>query len=283
MLRICANAPAWTSAVVIADFEGLAGETSAERAMLAACAPHMTLTGAGTAKRFTDVCSRALALSAHECDGSLTADYLACRAALLAEATDTVELVLARAPGQPPTGAPDDRTLSDLVLRCQLALSRGELGDAQADARLGLGVLDDLAPTELHRRMRCDLLAALVAIGIERGCHDEADEALGAVILTDSAPSPVTGSLRIAAALARSATDVAMAVATEVEAQPIGVAAPDICWRPWAALARHARAMLPARLHSRARTSSTRARGALRRCSDAHSSSAASSTRESSA
>lgn len=121
MLRICANAPAWTSAVVIADFEGLAGETSAERAMLAACAPHMTLTGAGTAKRVTDVCGRALALSAHECDGSLTADYLACRVALLAEATDTVELVLARAPGQPPTGAPDDRTLSALVLRCQLA------------------------------------------------------------------------------------------------------------------------------------------------------------------
>jgi DNA-binding CsgD family transcriptional regulator len=191
--------------------------------MLAAWASHTTLTGSSTARRVAEVCGRALLEGV---------DYLACRAALLADAGELVERALAHEPAEPATG---DDGLVELAIRSQLALARGDLSDAEANARTALAELEGLPLTALRRRVRSDLLADLVLLALERTQYGEAHQLLGEL---EDADGPVAACLRIALALAQSAP--AADLALEVEQAPVGVIAPGVSWRPLAALAHHA-------------------------------------------
>jgi len=240
-LRICTSARSWSPQDDITSFETLAGDTPGERAMLAACGARMTLTGSFSAARVTDVCRRALADSgaprvAHVSD---SCDYLAGSTALLADGGDLVELALGRSLDQAGFAAIDDGEPCRLALRAQLALSRGELSAAHAHARAALDLLGGRSLTALHRRLRVDLLATLFVIGIECARRDAAEQALAELTDAPDAPNVVVGTLRIALALAQSLPEAAVASATTVAGEPIGIVAPGISWRPWAALAHH--------------------------------------------
>ena len=241
-LRVCTNAGPWSSQDDSAGFESLPGRTPGERAMLAACGAHTTLIGALSAARVTDICRRALADSgtsrvAHVSD---SCDYLAGSTALLADGGDLVELMLGRSLDQAGSAAIDDGEPGRLALRAQLALARGELSAADAHARAALDLLRGRSLTALPRRLHVDLLATLVVIGIERSRCDAAEQALAELTAAPDAPKVVVETLRMALALAQSASRRALASAAAVAQEPIGIAPPGISWRPWAALAYHA-------------------------------------------
>jgi len=202
------------------DVEHLSGTTAAERALLGAWASWATLTAAASAERVADLCGRGL---------SEGVDYLACQAALLADAGDLVEQTLARDCDEMPSG---DDGLVRLAVRAQLALARGDLAAAEADARAGLAELDGLALTALRSRVRSDLLASLVAVALELGWYGQAERMLA------EAGTPAANCLSVALALARS--EPAADLALELEQAPPGIIAPGISWRPLAALAHHA-------------------------------------------
>ena len=216
-LQVYMGAPLTTAT---RDVERLSGRTAAERALLGAWASQATLTAAASAEHIADLCGRGL------CEG---VDYLACQAALLADAGDLVEQALARDCDELPTG---DDGLVRLAVRAQLALARGDLAAAEADARAALAELDGLALTALRGRARSDLLATLVVVALERGrCAD------GERMLAE-AGALAAGCLRVALALAQS--EPAADLALELEQAPAGIIAPGISWRPLAALAHHA-------------------------------------------
>ena len=233
-LRVCAGAAPSASEDAIAGFETLPGDTPRERAMLAGFASHAILTGAASARRVSDVCARALADRGEASSGAFSdiADYLACRAALLADARELVEPWLER------VSEDDHTTLCRLGLRAQLALARGRLAEATIDALAALDVLDQLPPIALHRRMRSDLLVTLAAAAIERSDHADVGRLLSALPDADDAPTTARACLRLALGLARSMPARELALAAEGE--PIGLAAPGLCWRPLAALTHHA-------------------------------------------
>jgi hypothetical protein len=155
-LRVCIDGADWNPRDDVATLEMLAGDTPGERAMLAACGSHLTLIGAATAGRVSDVCRRVIANGGGSRVAYLsdTSDYLAGLTALLADADDLVEVVLARNLQPPGAGAIDDREPCRLALCSQLALSRGELAAAQAHARSALDRLDGRPATALRRRLR---------------------------------------------------------------------------------------------------------------------------------
>lgn len=246
-LRVCGNVPPGPLPDATAGTQSLAGDMAAEREILAAWASDMVLVGSGSAGRVADLCARALADTAGPQDEDVAADYLAGRAALLADAGELIEPVLTSG-SQQRTGGVDDRVLSGLALRAQWDLWRGELSDAEVDAHAALAVVNQLPPTALRRCLRSDLLAAAVAIGIERSGHHEAEQALVQLSEVDDPPSLAVGSLRVALALARSEPVRAVELAGEVDGQPIGIAAPGLSWRPWAALAHHAAGDTPGAL-----------------------------------
>ena len=239
-LRACAGVPSWEPGDATSKVERLAGENPEQRAMLAAHASHMTLVGAGSASRVTSLCARAIAAGTTAQDSDVCTEYLAARAALLADGGDLAETVLARALVKPDSAAIDERGLSSLALRSQLALSRGELPAAAADARTALALLDDRAPSPLRQRMRCDLLSVSAVVAIEQAHHDDAQETLAQLSGATDPPSTAVVALRIALALSQSRLADAVASAAGVEEGPIGIAAPGISTRPWAALAHHA-------------------------------------------
>ena len=218
-LQACAGAlPAAASA-----FQDSPGETAAEHAMLAACASQMALTGGG-AGRVAELCGRAL--SGPAIQGAVPgAGYLACHAAVLADAGDLVETFLARQ-------VPDE---SAAALRAQLAFSRGELAAAAAAARQALGMLDDALPTALCRRMRADVLATLVLVETDRGENEEAERALACLAELEGASRPTIVCLQIARALARSEPTAELAV--EAEEEPAETVVLGGCPLSWAALA----------------------------------------------
>lgn len=246
-LRVCGNVPSEPLPDATAGTQSLAGDMAAERQILAAWASDMVLVGSGSAGRVADLCARALADRAGPQDEDAAADYLAGRAALLADAGELIEPVLTRGSGQR-SGDVDDRVLSGLALRAQWDLWRGELSDAEVGTRAALRVVNQLPPTALRRCLRSDLLAAAVTIGIERSGYHEAEQALVQLSEVDDPPSLAVGSLRIALALARSQPGIAVELAGEVDGQPIGIAAPGLSWRPWAALAHHAAGDAPGAL-----------------------------------
>ena len=240
-LQACAHTCSFATAEAMAAAEAMPGDTPGEQGMLAACAAEMTVTGAGDAARVSAACARALGDGPRQSapEFSDTADYLACRAALLADTHELVEGVLARST-PPDTAAIDDRGLSALVLRSQVALARGDLAGGEADARVAMDLLGARSPTALRRRMRRDLLAELVVVAIERARPDEAERSLTELSVTDDAPHPAIGPLRIALALAQGTPDVALTLAADAGDAPAGILAHGVSWRPWAALAHHA-------------------------------------------
>ena len=191
--------------------------------MLAACATRLVLTG-GSAGRVAELCGRALSQAT---PGSgrpvLGADYLACRAAVLADAGDLVEGVLSH---QIAEQAP--------AMRALLALSRGELAPAAAAAREGLALLAVLSPTALRRRIRADLLATLVLVETERDQSEGAEHALAQLLELDGESLPTTICLQIARALARSEPTAELAARAEAAPEVVGLAGSA---RSWAALA----------------------------------------------
>ena len=84
---------------------------------------------------------------------SETSDSVAARAALLADAHDVVDRFLARGPRETAVTGVDMPAVSDTAIRAQLAHWRGDLAEADLEARRTLGSLDGLAPTSLNRRM----------------------------------------------------------------------------------------------------------------------------------
>lgn len=237
-LRACCHLPPWGSREAPDSFEGVTGDTTPEREMLAALASHMALAGAGNADRVRDLCARALAEV--EEPPSETARYLACRTALLIDANDLVDGTLAR--GSEGQEAPEagEWALAQLALRAQVGLARGDLPRAEADARAALGFLKELPPTALHRRIHADLLAGIVAISIERSRYRNADQALARLVEADDAPGLVVKSLRIALALAHTTSADRIDWLDGSEKELLGVAAPGVSWRAWAAVANHA-------------------------------------------
>ena len=234
VLRVCAQAAPSVSQDTIAGFENLAGDTPRERAMLAGFASHAVLTGAASGGRVSNACARTLADRGQAPWGgfSAIADYLACRAALLADAGELVDPLLGR------VSEDDHTTLCRLGLRAQLALARGRLAEATTDARTALAVLDQLPPIALNCRMRSDLLVVLAAVAIERSDHAEVEQLLSVLPDADDAPTTATACLRLALGLAQSMPALEIALAAEEE--PIGLAAPGLSWRPLAALTHHA-------------------------------------------
>jgi len=241
-LRVCGNAPASGSPDEIAGWESLAGTSAAERAMLAACASHMTQIGAGDAVRVRDLCARAVGGRVEKLGAGVTslAEYLARRTAILADAGTLIEPVLGRE-RDPDSATPgDDRELARSALRSSLLLARGDLSEAQTETSVALDLLKELPSTSFRRLIRADLLAALIAIRIEQARHDEAAETLAHLSGAATASRTVVISLRIALALGRSAPAEAAACATQLDREPPGIAAPGISWPPWAARAHHA-------------------------------------------
>lgn len=240
VLRACAQPPA-PAEDSLAGVEALSGDTESERALLAGFASRAILTGAASAKRINRACARVLTDRGEAPSGAISdmADYLACRAALLADAGDLVEDFLGRTSEDDGAAAEPGGRLARLGLRAQLALSRGELAEAEASARAGLALLD-VPPTALHRRVRADLLVVFAAAAIERSNDDEAEQALTELLGAEDAPSAATTSLRLALALAQSLPALEIASAAPAEQAPIGLVAPGISWRPLAALAHHA-------------------------------------------
>ena len=224
----------------MARLEAMAGTTAAERAMLAACASQLSLAGARSAAEVRDVCVRALSDSSGRLGTGLSeiSEYLACRTAVLVDAPDLVEPVITRE--RESTAPSRDRDVSRAALRSQLALARGDLPDAGARAVAALRLLAEFPPTALPRRLRSDLLAALVTIFIERGRYPEAEEALSQLKNAGDTPTIVVTSLRVALALGRSEPADAITYAADLEGGPAGIAAPGISWRLWGALAHHA-------------------------------------------
>ncbi len=216
-LQVCMGAPLTATSN---DIEALSGETAAERALLGAWASEATLRGAASADRIAGICGRALREDV---------DYLAAQAALLADAGELVQQALTREGRESLSG--DDKIVRSAV-GAQLALARGDLAACEADARAGLAELDGLALTALRRRIRSDLLAALVVVALERGRHGEAKRTLAEV------DEPAASCLRVALALARS--EPAIELAVELEQGLPGIIAPGLSWRPLAALAHHA-------------------------------------------
>lgn len=229
-LEACAGAvPAAAS-----FFADLSGETPAERAMLAAYASQMTLTGAAAAQ-VAELCGRALAGDAIRRDaaGFPGADYLACHAAVLADAGDLVEARLAR---PVPEGSPvPESAASDAALRAQLAFWRGELAQAAAAAHEALALLEGASPTALRRRIRADVLATLVLVETDRGEHEAAENALARLADLEGTSVPTRVCLDIARALARSEPTAELAL--EAEDVPAETVVLGGCPRSWAALA----------------------------------------------
>jgi DNA-binding CsgD family transcriptional regulator len=240
-LRVCGNASPCESPAISADADSVAGTSSAERAMLSACATHMTVIGAGSAVRVRDLCARAPGDRPAPLAGiDDVADYLACRTAILADGSDLVELTLARqSEAEPDTMASEGCEPSRHALRSQLSLAQGDLAGADTEAQAAFALLYGLPPSLLARRVRSDLLALMVMVQIEQSRYDEAAKALAQLTDAGDAPSLVAASLRLALALALSKPAEAITCAAELEREPIGIAAPGISWRPWAALAHH--------------------------------------------
>jgi DNA-binding CsgD family transcriptional regulator len=227
-LRACAGAAATLDARAPSPCAELPGTTVAERELHAVYAWQLTLAG-GTAARVEELCARALAQDATP-GLAAAAQYLACQAAVLADAGDLVERELAR--------LPPGRALSGAALRAQLALSRGELADAAAAACEGLGLLDVLASTALRRRIHADLLATLVLAETERDRSDEAARALALLAELDVRSRPTQICLQVADALARSGIIAPLAI--QAEDEPAEVVALGGCPRSWAAVAHDA-------------------------------------------
>lgn len=240
VLRACGNTPPSGSSETTEAIESLAGTTSAERATLSAYATQMTLSGGGSAACVRDLCARALRDHGEPLISGISevAEYLACRTAIFADGSELVELALANrgAEGTPPRHG---RELSRRALSSQLACARGDLVGAATEAHAALGLLDGQR-TLLDREIHSDLLAGLVAIRIGRAAYEDAAKALAQLTEGGDAPTVVAGSLRIALALAQSAPAEAIACASELEPEPVGIAAPNVSWRAWAALAYHA-------------------------------------------
>ena len=198
--------------------------------MLAACSSQLTLTGAGTAERVADMSRRALTGEATH------ADYLACHAAVLADAGELVEDVLARRDSQESRSA--ESAVADLALSSQLALSRGELATAYAAAADGLSLAADVRPSPAQRRLQTDLLAARVLVDLARGDDEAAATALAQLDDAADDRDPIVTGLRVASALRRS--EPAVELAGQGEPEAIGIIAPARSLRSWAALAHHA-------------------------------------------
>jgi DNA-binding CsgD family transcriptional regulator len=237
-LRACCNLPPARSADAPVRFDVPAGLTSTDGGTLAGFAAHITLTGAGNADQVRDLCTRALA----DVENGAIADaarYLACRAAVLTDMSDLVERELACCPDGPEEPGMDGWAVARLAVGAQLSLARGELARAEADTRAGLSLLADLPQTALHRTVRSDLLAGLVAILIELSRHRDAETALTELGDAGDAPGVAVKSLRIALALAQGTPDDALDWAASADGEPAGLATPGVSWRPWAAVAHH--------------------------------------------
>jgi DNA-binding CsgD family transcriptional regulator len=180
IVRACTDAP-WTPSTTTEDDSPGA---------LAARAVRLAQTGDGPATEAAALCDRVLGATTGP-----AASYLAGLAAIAADRPDLVERAL----------APEaDGGVADVVvrgaLRAQLALSCGELAVAEAEARGALELVARPAPVPLVRRVRVDLLAALVRIAIERGRAGEADETLDLLAGAEGAGGRVTAVLRLALA-----------------------------------------------------------------------------------
>jgi DNA-binding CsgD family transcriptional regulator len=225
VLRTSAGAPAPRPSDRLGSGQ-LLGDTPAERAMLAAAAADMTLTGDGTAHDVAAICRRALAGRGGH------ADYLAGHAAVLADAGDLVEDVLAE------TEPDRDAAAGRLALQSQLALSRGDLMQAHAAAEDGLRLLSAVRGSSLRRRLRTDFLATIVLVALARGQAEHARQALARLEDATGEGPAITTVLAIAVALARS--EPAVELAARAAGEPAGVVAPATSVRCWAALAHHA-------------------------------------------
>jgi DNA-binding CsgD family transcriptional regulator len=242
LFPLCANEPPRPPIRLLGSTHGRGGDGIAARAALAAEAAGLTLAGGGDAARVAELCSRALAQAGGQQDGdqSDTATYFGCRAAIEADMGGVVEAILARARSSNGAAGHGDTKVVCMALRSQLALAGGALADAGREADAALALLDECSPTPLRRRLRADLLSATVLVAIERCRLDDAEAALGQLMDGGDAPSFAVASLRVALALARSAPEDAHAIVADFQEDPPGIAAPGICWQPWAALAHHA-------------------------------------------
>jgi DNA-binding CsgD family transcriptional regulator len=229
LLRVCRGAPQPELEGLGASIERLTGDTAPERVLLAVYASELALTGAADARHVAELCGRAIGDGSPHARGDFAdaADYLAARAALLADAGHLTETVIGRhAPG-----------LVAHALQAQLALARGMLDVAHADALAALGLLADLPLTVLRRRIRSDLLTALVVTETARDCGEAVDEALAELRDDGETTAPTLACLKLAVALARSEP---VEPAGEAENAPLGAIAPGCCRRSLAALAHHA-------------------------------------------
>jgi DNA-binding CsgD family transcriptional regulator len=243
VLRACADAPPGPGEDALAGVEALLGETTSERALLAGFASLAILTGDASATHINRACARVLTNRGEAPSGAISdiADYLACRAALLADEGELAEHFLERIPQDDGDAAQAGGRPAYLGLRAQLAFSRGELAEAEASARAALALLGDLPPTALHRRVRADLLAVVAAAAIERSNHEEAEQALTELLGAEDGPSSAATSLRLALALALAQSLPALEIVLAEEGQAsAGLVAPGISWRPLAALVHHA-------------------------------------------
>ncbi len=238
LIRGCAGAAAPEPGSEAACDE-LAGTTPAERAVLAARASEAALTGARSAEHVAELSSRALGGGGVADAFAVAAtDYLACRAAVLADADTLADGALARWASDADAVASGDRRVAHLALRAQLSLARGNLGEAGTAAADALAGLEAFPPSALRRRIRGDVLAVLALVGLERGQLEEAERALAGLSDAESTAGPAFACLEIAVSLARS--EPAAELAGAVSPEPRGLVAPATCPALWAALACHA-------------------------------------------
>jgi DNA-binding CsgD family transcriptional regulator len=226
IVRACARAP-WAAPEVSGD----------EPALLAAHAAHLACAGVGTAEQAAGLCARALADRPEP-----AVAYLAGQAAIAADRLDIAEAMLA-APRDGVDLAVDlavvDLAVVGPALRAQLALARGDLGDADRDARAALSRLDGAAPVPVLRRIRLDVRTALATVAIERGRYDDAEQALDGLAELGHGDEPASAALALALALARS--EPKRAISDEEPPQlPTGGLTQAASWRAQTALAAHA-------------------------------------------
>lgn len=212
--------------------ERLAGTTVAERKMLAALAHELTISSDSAAERVRDVCTRVLAGDGRM-DGNLfgdAADYLACRAALLADGDELVEQSLNNRADGPIPG----------VVRSELLIVRGDLVEADETARRAFCSLENLSPSPLRDRVRRSLLVVLAVAAVERGRLEEADAALARLVDGggDNEKSVEALLVRMVVRLAQGAPDLAAAI--EAERADDAIVAPAGCIHAWAALTHRA-------------------------------------------
>jgi DNA-binding CsgD family transcriptional regulator len=225
------------------DCEDLQGATATERSLLAVCAGLRAMRGDTTADAMRILCERVLVRDTQVRDECLGAPAFlsACVAALVADEVALVERALKQASGSVKPGASE---AAIAICRAQVALSRGDVADAERDADTAAARVCELAPSALNSRLVAGAASAVVLAGIARDRVPHADRLLETLASRAGTSEPWAGELAalrarllLASRRPREAlVHCSLAATHELRTGNVG---PAPWWRGLAALATH--------------------------------------------